>query len=164
MIGVTKSVSSGILALVFCLGLTAREMRAQGQFGPPTYYGSGDNYNLIADFNNDGFPDVASLSGGSSGNGHFGVYLNQGDGSLKADRSYAVGVEPLLVVAGDLNNDGNLDLVIANTRSNFFSVALGNGDGTFNRGLNIETPRFGASYLAARGKNSNFAGSRKSWS
>lgn len=142
MIRRTKWFSRGILALLLCLGWAAAEVRAQGggQFGPPTFYASGDNYNLVADFNNDGFPDVVNLSGGSSGNGHFGVYLNQGDGSLKAAGSYAVGVEPLLAVAGDLNNDGNLDLVIANTWSNFFSVALGNGDGTFRRGVNIETP------------------------
>ena len=35
------------------------------------------------------------------------------------------------VAAGDLNNDGNPDLVVACWNGNVFSVHLGNGDGTF---------------------------------
>jgi hypothetical protein len=41
------------------------------------------------------------------------------------------GLGPSHVALGDLNGDGNPDLVVANTLSNTISVFLGNGDGTF---------------------------------
>ena len=43
----------------------------------------------------------------------------------------AVGTNPAAVAAGDVNGDGKLDLMIANSGSNNVSVLLGNGDGTF---------------------------------
>jgi hypothetical protein len=39
------------------------------------------------------------------------------------------------VAAGDLNGDGNLDLVVANSGDNAVSVFLGNGNGTFQPGV-----------------------------
>src|SRR5438046_9028435 len=46
-------------------------------------------------------------------------------------RSYAAGAGPFSVAAGDLNGDGRLDLVVANSLANSVTVLLGNGDGTF---------------------------------
>src|SRR6266403_911665 len=46
-------------------------------------------------------------------------------------RSYAAGAGPYSVAAGDVNGDGTLDLVVANSLANSISVLLGNGDGTF---------------------------------
>ena len=34
-------------------------------------------------------------------------------------------------MAGDFNGDGRTDLAVANNGSNYVSVLLGNGDGTF---------------------------------
>ena len=45
--------------------------------------------------------------------------------------SYATGKAPTSLAVGDLNGDGKLDLVVANSDSNTVSVLLGNGDGTF---------------------------------
>jgi len=44
-----------------------------------------------------------------------------------------VGVAPIFVVTGDFNNDGLLDLAVANTGlgGGSVSILLGNGDGTF---------------------------------
>jgi hypothetical protein len=45
--------------------------------------------------------------------------------------SYPVGTAPQSIEAGDLNGDGRLDLVTANTNGNSISVLLQQGDGTF---------------------------------
>jgi|HubBroStandDraft_6_1064221.scaffolds.fasta_scaffold15390_2 hypothetical protein len=45
---------------------------------------------------------------------------------------FAVGTQPASVATGDFNNDGILDLVVANTADNTISVLLGKPDGTFN--------------------------------
>jgi len=51
--------------------------------------------------------------------------------SLTAATSYPAGTAPQAIVAADFNNDGRLDLAVANSSSNSVSVLLGNGNGTF---------------------------------
>jgi hypothetical protein len=48
-----------------------------------------------------------------------------------AKTDYATGAKPQAVAVGDLNGDGKLDLVVANTEANTVSVLLGKGAGTF---------------------------------
>jgi len=50
-----------------------------------------------------------------------------------------VGRWPYPIAIGDLNNDGNLDLVTANLKSNAVSVLLGNGDGSFRPRADYDT-------------------------
>ena len=50
----------------------------------------------------------------------------------------AVGTNPNMTVAADLNGDGNLDLITVNYASNTLSVQLGNGSGGF--GARIDFP------------------------
>src|SRR4030095_14396396 len=45
--------------------------------------------------------------------------------------SYAAGADPREIIAADFNNDGQLDLVVANPTANSVNVLLGNGNGTF---------------------------------
>ncbi len=52
-----------------------------------------------------------------------------------APKSYPVGTGPALIVTGDFNGDGKLDLAVANTGSNDVSILLNNGDGTFKAAL-----------------------------
>ena len=44
---------------------------------------------------------------------------------------YAAGLAPQAVVAADFNNDGQLDLAVANSSSNSVNALLGNANGTF---------------------------------
>jgi hypothetical protein len=84
-------------------------------------------YVVVADVNNDGIPDViAGTSGGVD------VMLGRHDGSLRPPVLASDAAVWSLVVA-DFNNDGKPDIGIANLTlsDSYFSLALGNGDGTF---------------------------------
>ena len=59
------------------------------------------------------------------------VLLGNGDGTFQPQVTYAVGSDPIAIVAGDFNGDGHLDLAVANDVDSTVSVLLGNGDGTF---------------------------------
>lgn len=86
-----------------------------------------------ADLNGDGILDLFGAY--SDNNGSIEISLGVGDGTFTdvgTIPSFST-VAPLYVTAGDLNNDGILDLVASgNSASNDpLSVFIGNGDGTF---------------------------------
>lgn len=92
---------------------------------------------VTGDFDEDGFPDVATVSLRSH---EVRVRRNSGDGQLDDDRIYEVNYEPSSIVTDDLNGDGHLDLVAAcmgltadsNSRTGgALVVLLGRGDGSF---------------------------------
>jgi hypothetical protein len=105
------------------------------------------------DFNNDGTLDLALTSWNDSGS--LVILTGNGDGTFTAGVPYNFGTweacyptggsNPFWISAGDLNQDGKLDLAIAvqatecgtqYTGENTWGAALvytGNGDGTFNR-------------------------------
>ena len=61
--------------------------------------------------------------------------------SLQAQQTFAVGNNPYSVVMGDVNGDGNADLIVANENDNTVSVLLGNGNGTFQAQRTFATGR-----------------------
>ena len=81
----------------------------------------------VADFNHDGYPDVAATYMEDNA---VRVLTGQGNGNFNTATVYPVGKQPYWVASGDLNNDGYADLVTANTGDNTVSVLMNNGGGS----------------------------------
>ena len=79
----------------------------------------------VGDFNGDGVPDIAAAT--SSG---IWVYLGNGNGSFGPGMLTAGSFAPEEILAGDFNNDGHLDLMMADINGGLL-LLLGNGGGTF---------------------------------
>jgi hypothetical protein len=67
--------------------------------------------------------------------------LGNGNGTLQTHGTFATGSNPRAVTLGDVNGDGNLDIITANFSDNNASVLLGNGNGTFQNQATFATNR-----------------------
>lgn len=85
---------------------------------------------VAADFNGDGKLDLALAQAGTN---TVTVLLGNGDGTfaIAPGPPAPIGSQPDAMIAGDFNNDGKLDLAIANYADGTLTILLGNGDGTF---------------------------------
>jgi Ca2+-binding RTX toxin-like protein len=84
----------------------------------------------IADFNDDGNPDLVFTLTDATLSDNVIVRLGNGKGSFGTAKSAAAGASPIAIVTGDFNGDGKLDLATASLSANTVSLLLGNGDGT----------------------------------
>jgi len=84
---------------------------------------------VVADFNNDGWPDVA-VADAAFGPSTVAVFLGKANGQFQAPVSYSTPYFTSGIVTGDFNNDGILDLA-AMSQAGDVDIFLGNGDGTF---------------------------------
>jgi hypothetical protein len=126
--------------------------QGDGTFGAPKVYSTGKQV-LVADFNGDKKPDVASLDSAIT------VSLNAGDGTLKASGYVDVvpnlsGAYAAYLAVADFNGDHKLDLV--GSYINFqedsiggVSVALGKGDGTFAQPVAMWLKKFSTNVTTA---------------
>jgi subtilase family serine protease len=107
----------------------------------PTVFNSGDAagadpfQSVVADFNGDGIPDMATANA-SFTEGTMSVMLGNGDGTFKTPVTYPSGIFAEAILTGDFNNDGVVDLAVTAQYNNagtsgVVSIYLGNGDGTF---------------------------------
>jgi hypothetical protein len=94
-----------------------------------------------ADFNEDTYPDLVIGSYNiSTAWTDIYICLNLGNGSFGNPFPVTSGsLNPYSVEIGDMNNDGNLDIVTANHTGNTISVISGNGNGTFNLAQRTKT-------------------------
>jgi hypothetical protein len=108
-----------------------------------------DNYVTwvtTGDFNNDGIPDVASVGS----NGYLNTRLGSGTGTFGGVHS-AHRVPYIQVVAGDVNNDGKVDLIALSASSSKVDIYLGLGTGSFTTPASAAhelATGSGASYIA----------------
>lgn len=112
-----------------------------GTFSALVNYFVGPNPISIAsgDLNNDGSLDLAVSNFGGFFSGSVSILLGNGSGGFTAGNTVRTRTQPAYVQIGQLNNDANRDLVVANFGSNSVSTFFGNGTGTFQPGQSLTT-------------------------
>ncbi|MFC5863733.1 FG-GAP repeat domain-containing protein [Acidicapsa dinghuensis] len=121
--------------LAFFLGASTLLAHAQQfrQITIPT--GPSPRWIAVADLNHDHNPDIVVANSGSdsSDSGTIAILLGDGRGSFQPapGSPFAAGHLPNDIAIADINNDGNLDLIIANHQSPYLRIFLGDGRGAF---------------------------------
>lgn len=104
-------------------------------FRPPhvTQAGGMPAQSVVADFNGDGFPDVATVNA-AFGPSTMAVFLGRANGEFQPPVSYPTGVFTSGILAADFNQDGIPDIAAMSQEDGTngdVAIFLGNGDGTF---------------------------------
>lgn len=99
----------------------------------------------IGDFNRDGRPDIALVSGSSN---TIGVMLTNANGTLGTPNYFANVAEPLAIATADMNKDGRLDLIVGHIPGRI-STYMGNGDGSFSAPQSVSTSLYPHSLAVA---------------
>lgn len=108
---------------------------------PTSFQMSQSPFDILAtDLNNDGHVDIASCNYGSNpGDYNLTVRLGNGDGTFQNVQLFDAAYSPDLanvsgVAAGDVDNDGDIDLIVSQNASNDMSIYLNDGNGEFSYG------------------------------
>ncbi|HEY1658830.1 MAG TPA: FG-GAP-like repeat-containing protein [Candidatus Sulfotelmatobacter sp.] len=133
-----KRTLSGLMLLALTSLPAAAQAPQARQFLQGLQYSTGANSTpqafAIADFNNDGIPDVAVAD---SGTNSVSIYLGNGSGIFTPTNcstgtlTCPVGTNPQGIAVDDFNQDGKEDLAVTNFASGTITILFGNGDGTF---------------------------------
>ena len=96
---------------------------------------------VSGDWNNDGCPDLASLSSENERVDFFKntPCLTEADTGSSQEKTFEkigsieIGDDPQAMIVGDWDRDGQMDLAVSNRIDDDVSLLYGNGDGSFNR-------------------------------
>jgi FG-GAP-like repeat/Abnormal spindle-like microcephaly-assoc'd, ASPM-SPD-2-Hydin len=133
----------------------------------------GGYQSIAGDFTNDGKTDLLvnteTILGDDSVSNALATFLGNGDGSFQAPETESTSIQaPLL--SGDFNGDGILDLVgfgsqrlsgAPSSVTQFLSVELGNGDGTFTAKSETNLPNQGSGGFTQQMVTGDFNGDGK---
>ena len=134
---------------VFCAGVVlfvANTATANAQFATAPLLPAGTDPSAVVatDFNNDGKLDFAVANQISPGT--VSVFLGNGRGQFESATAFSTNASYCVAIAaGDFNGDGSPDIAALNNCNSLercsngtLSVALGNGDGTFQLATNYD--------------------------
>ncbi|MEX0876142.1 MAG: VCBS repeat-containing protein [Phycisphaerales bacterium] len=125
------------------LALTPASVLAQSYAGfvpqPTVSVISSANSIVSADFDHDGDPDFAIVRRDAAGGGHVFILRNNGRGVLVVAQDTPVGFLPSGLAVGDLDQDGNADLITAVSGSDDVNIIYSRADGTFEPPLYVST-------------------------
>ena len=109
--------------------LAHHRLNGDGSFLARATYGAGWALSSVAaaDFNADGFIDLAVASGSNE----VEILLSGKDGTFGHYVTYATGNSPESIAVGEWNGDGRSDLAVADYLGDSVSVLQNAGDGTF---------------------------------
>ncbi|HEY1657614.1 MAG TPA: FG-GAP-like repeat-containing protein [Candidatus Sulfotelmatobacter sp.] len=112
--------------------------KGDGTFEKPTFLEEGASYVVTGDLRNTGTLDLITGSAVNS----VGVRLGNGNGTFGPLKTFPVPASPFFLALGDFNGDHFLDAVVADKSGGCecISVLLGNGDGTFRKAIETNSP------------------------
>ncbi len=94
---------------------------------------------VAANFHNAN-PQNIDLAVANQGDNTISILQGNGDGTFLPAVNFALagGFNPTALAAADFNGDGDVDLAVTSAGSNLVQIFLGNGDGTFRTGSNLQ--------------------------
>jgi Leucine-rich repeat (LRR) protein len=125
-----------VVANQFANSVTVRTGDGTGDFPAQTTgspFATGGNFPLqviLADMDNNGTLDVLTANAAGGANGLSVLFNPGGTGILGTAVNYNVGGNPTSIAIGDVDSDGDLDIVAVDAGSGFATVRFNNGTGT----------------------------------
>ena len=116
-----------LIILVYSQSIHAQDFTAN------SFIQEGLNTFATADFNNDGLPDLVGLNNTSLGNRDLQILMNKSNSSIEFE-SVIILSEDLMngsPAVGDLDGDGDIDVVVSFDISKEILILRNNGDNTF---------------------------------